>query len=117
MHKGNLTSKPLPVVIVGDGIARLACARRLHKLGIAAQLLDASNRVGGHIRTGGRDGYLLDRGFQVLQKAYPEARRTLYLPRLKLRNFAAGAMVRIRGHSYTLADPLRRPLHLWDTLS
>ena len=54
-------------------------------------------------------GYLLDRGFQVLQTAYPEARRLLDYQRLDLRHFAPGAMIRIRGRFYTLADPLRRP--------
>jgi phytoene dehydrogenase-like protein len=73
------------------------------------QILEATGRVGGRIKTDRLDGYLLDRGFQVLQTAYPEARRALDYQRMDLRNFAPGAMIRIRGRFYTLADPLRRP--------
>ncbi len=110
-------SKNHPVIIVGGGIAGLACARRLNTRGVAVLVLEAAGRVGGRIQTDRQDGYLLDRGFQVLQTAYPEARRALDFPRLRLRNFAPGTMVRIRGRFYALADPLRRPGKLIDTLT
>lgn len=98
-----------PVFIVGGGIAGLACARHLNTRGVRVQVLEATGRAGGRIKTDHLNGYLLDRGFQVLQTAYPEARRVLDYRRLDLRNFAPGAMIRIRGRFYTLADPLRRP--------
>jgi phytoene dehydrogenase-like protein len=105
-----------PVVIVGGGIAGLACARRLHVLGLPVRILEAGRRAGGRIKTDPHNGYRLDRGFQVLQTAYPEARRTLDVPRLDLHSFAPGAMVRIRGRFCTVADPLRRPHALFGTL-
>ncbi len=106
-----------PVIIVGGGIAGLACARRLNGRGVTVQVLEATGRAGGRIKTDRKDGYLLDRGFQVLQTAYPEARRVLDYQRLDLRHFAPGAMVHIRGRFYSLADPLRRPGALLDTLA
>ena len=111
-----MTASDSPVIIVGGGIAGLACARRLHKLGIPVRILEASVRTGGRIKTDHRAGYRLDRGFQVLQTAYPEARRVLDFPYLDLRSFAPGAMIRIRGRFYTVADPLRRPRKLVATL-
>ena len=105
-----------PVIIVGGGIAGLACARRLHELGLPVRILEAGGRPGGRIKTDHRAGYRLDRGFQVLQTAYPEARRALDFSRLNLRRFAPGVMLRIRGRFYTVADPLRRPRDLPDTL-
>ncbi len=105
-----------PVIIVGGGIAGLACAHRLNARGVTFEVLEATGGVGGRIKTDRKDGYLLDRGFQVLQTAYPEARRLLDYQRLDLRPFAPGAMVRIRGRFYTLADPLRKPWTLLDTL-
>ncbi|WP_419656299.1 flavin containing amine oxidase [Desulfosarcina variabilis str. Montpellier] len=98
-----------PVIIVGGGIAGLACARRLQDLGIPVRILEVSGRTGGRVKTDQLAGYRLDRGFQVLHTAYPEAQRALDFPRLDLRRFAPGAMIRIRGRFYTVADPLRRP--------
>ena len=111
-----MTPAENPVIIVGGGIAGLACARRLKDLGIPVRILEASSRTGGRIKTDHHAGYRLDRGFQVLQTAYPEAQRTLDFYRLDLRRFAPGATIRIRGRFYTVADPLRRPHALLDSL-
>ena len=54
-----------PVVIVGAGVAGLACAQDLVVAGVPVQILEGSNGVGGRMRTDRRDGLLLDRGFQV----------------------------------------------------
>ena len=111
-----MTSTERPVIIVGGGIAGLACARRLYEHGLAARILEADSRVGGRIKTDRHDGYLLDRGFQVLQTAYPEARRVLDFSRLNLHCFAPGAMIYIGGRFSTVADPRRCPKALLDTL-
>lgn len=103
------------VIIIGGGIAGLACARRLHAAGISFALFEAADRVGGRIRTDAREGYRMDRGFQVLQTAYPEARRVLDYGRLTLRRFAPGVMIRIQGRFYAIADPRRRPRHLFSS--
>ncbi len=105
-----------PVIVVGGGVAGLACARRLISRGISVRVLEAGRRIGGRIKTDRKDGYLLDRGFQVLQTAYPEARRRLDYRRLKLKNYAPGVKVYHRGRFHTLADPLRRPGDLIDTV-
>src|SRR3954468_4168257 len=98
------------VVIVGAGLAGLACALELQGRGIHFLLIDAADRVGGRVRTDLVDGYLLDRGFQVLLTAYPEAKYFLDFPALNLRNFEPGAMVRWAGSFHHAADPTRVPL-------
>ncbi|NBY01071.1 MAG: hypothetical protein EBQ87_03675, partial [Planctomycetes bacterium] len=53
------------------------------------------------------DGFLLDRGFQVLQTAYPDAKQILSYQDLKLNSFFPGAMIRFQDKFHRLADPFR----------
>lgn len=99
----------MKVLIVGAGLAGLACGQILHEQGVDVQVLEASDGVGGRVRTDRQDGFLLDRGFQVLFTAYPAANRRLDLPGLLLRYFDPGAIIAQRTHRYTLTDPLRDP--------
>jgi phytoene dehydrogenase-like protein len=62
------------VVVVGAGLAGLACALDLVAAGRDVRLVEASDGVGGRVRTDAVDGFLLDRGFQVILEAYPELR-------------------------------------------
>jgi phytoene dehydrogenase-like protein len=82
-----------PVVIVGAGLAGLACARNLAQQGIEVLVLDAADRPGGRLKTDTIDGYRLDRGFQVYFTAYPTASKTLNLRELNLRKFEPGARI------------------------
>jgi len=77
------------VLIVGGGLAGLACARALQEKGVSFEILEASDGLGGRVRTDEVDGFLLDRGFQVLLTAYPEAQRVLNYPKLDLRSCAS----------------------------
>jgi phytoene dehydrogenase-like protein len=104
------------VVIVGGGLAGLVCAQDLAAAGVSCQILEASDRVGGRVATDIVDGFLLDRGFQILLTAYPEVRRRLDLAALELAAFDPGAVVRLGGRFHRVADPLRRPGQIPETL-
>jgi phytoene dehydrogenase-like protein len=103
------------VLIVGGGLAGLCCARRLCGAGVTCRVLEASDAVGGRARTDRMDGFLLDRGFQVLLTAYPEAQQTLDYRALELHPFEPGTLVRCGGTFQRLVDPWRRPRHLLAT--
>ncbi|WP_432476699.1 FAD-dependent oxidoreductase [Nocardioides sp. GXQ0305] len=104
---------PLPgsadVVVVGAGLAGLAAAVRLQDAGLDAVVVEVADAVGGRVRTDVVDGFRLDRGFQLLNPAYPEAERLLDLDALDLRAFDAGLAVRRDGRTHVLGDPLRMP--------
>ena len=97
------------VVIVGAGLAGLACARGLTSRGLDVLVLEAGDAVGGRVRTDHVDGYTLDRGFQVLNTGYPEVQRVVDLAALDLRPFDPAAGVRVDGERVVLANPVRRP--------
>lgn len=97
------------VVIVGAGLAGLACALTLHRAGRAVTVLEASDGVGGRVRTDAVDGYLLDRGFQVMLTAYPEAHRQLDMDALDFRAFDPGARIQRGASASVIADPFRSP--------
>ncbi len=95
------------VIIIGAGLAGLSCARILQKHRINYHLLDGAEKVGGRIRTDVVEGFQLDRGFQVLQTAYPDAKEILSYPDLKFKSFFPGAMIRYQDKFHRLADPFR----------
>ncbi|MGK5742186.1 NAD(P)/FAD-dependent oxidoreductase [Micromonospora sp. URMC 103] len=97
------------VVVVGGGLAGLAAARRLHRAGVPWRLLEARDRLGGRVATDAVDGYLLDRGFQVLNTAYPRLDTLLDVDRLRLGYFTAGVLVRKGDRLIRLVNPLREP--------
>jgi phytoene dehydrogenase-like protein len=97
------------VLIIGAGLAGLCCARHLLEHGVSFQILEATDGIGGRVRTDEVDGFLLDRGFQVLLTAYPEATRVLDYPRLELKCFTPGALSWYASRMHMLADPWRTP--------
>jgi phytoene dehydrogenase-like protein len=96
------------VVIIGAGLAGLCCARRLQEKGISFQILEASDGIGGRVRTDLVDGFLLDRGFQVLLEGYPEARHVLDYDALQLKSFDPGALIWFAGRLNRFIDPWRK---------
>src|SRR4051812_10931046 len=104
------------VIIVGGGLAGLACAVELQRAGVACIVLESSDAPGGRVRTDRVQGFLLDRGFQVLLTAYPETQRVLDYEALRLGKFKPGAQVRSGRKFHTLADPLRSPLETLSTV-
>ena len=97
------------VVVVGAGLAGLVAARTIQAAGLDVIVLEASDGVGGRVRTDIVDGFRLDRGFQVLLTAYPEVARHVDLRALDLRTFEPGAMVWRGRRGWVVSDPFRRP--------
>lgn len=98
-----------PVIIVGGGLAGLCCARRLDQGQIPWLIFEASDRLGGRVRTETFESFRLDAGFQVLLTSYPEAIRTLNYDALRLGRFQLGALIRHAGKFCRFADPWRFP--------
>ncbi len=104
------------ITIIGAGIAGLTAAVYLNKKGFKIQILEASDRAGGRIKTDIIDGYRFDRGFQVLLTEYPETKVLLDYKKLNLKRFLPGATVLYDGGQFEIADPFRRPSATFATL-
>lgn len=110
-------SNGLPIVIVGAGLAGLVCARQLIQVGQSVLVLEREERVGGRVRTSvSREGYRLDRGFQVIFAAYPALLRHVTLKSLFPRYFSSSTIVVQDGRMLTAGHPLYDPQSLLATL-
>ncbi len=59
------------VLIVGAGLAGLNAAITLQNAGVDVQIVEASDRAGGRITSDVIDGFICDRGFQLINSRYP----------------------------------------------
>ena len=100
-------------------MAGLTCANYLHRAGRAVVVLEATEAVGGRVRTDVTpDGFRLDHGFQVLLTKYPEVQRLLDYGALNLKAFRSGAVIRLPdGRQTTLRNPLQQPLAAFTALT
>lgn len=104
------------ITIIGAGISGLTAAVYLQKKGFKIQILEASDRAGGRIKTDIIEGFRLDQGFQVLLTEYPETKALLNYEKLNLKRFLPGATVLYEEGQFEIADPFRRPSALFPTL-
>ncbi|WP_115461801.1 FAD-dependent oxidoreductase [Winogradskyella aurantiaca] len=102
--------------IVGAGVSGLVAAQVLELQGYRPVILEASNSVGGRVKTQIVDGYQLDQGFQVLLEAYPMAKKYLDFNQLDLQKLLPGAVVFKNGRSMAIGDPIRDFNFIWSTL-
>lgn len=104
---------PLPnhveVLVIGAGLSGLSAARSLFNDGFDVRVVDAADDVGGRVRTDSVEGFLLDRGFQVLLTAYEEVQAQVDVDELVLMPFSPGSLVWNGRALQRLTDPIRDP--------
>lgn len=105
------------IAIIGAGLSGLTAAINLEKAGFQPHIFEATDRVGGRVKTDYRDGYSFDHGFQVLLTQYPAAQKYLNYELLELEKFYPGAVIYSTGKKYKIGDPLRQFGLLWPTLT
>lgn len=95
----------LDCVIVGGGLAGLACGQRLSAAGRSVAVIEAGEAPGGRARTVWHRGRPVDRGFQVLFRSYPQTRdllKAIGMPRRDLRPIDGGAVFIGEGETHRL---------------
>ena len=66
---------PKKVIVIGGGLAGLSAAITLQIEGVSVTVLESSDRPGGRVTSDLIDGFICDRGFQLLNINYPEIKR------------------------------------------
>ncbi|MEV8183646.1 FAD-dependent oxidoreductase [Specibacter sp. NPDC078692] len=102
----------MKVIVIGAGLAGLRAAGLAVAEGHEVTVLEASPIVGGRVDTELIDGFRCDRGFQLINPAYPDARRALNLKDLDLHPSGRGVAVRDESGLQIVADPFRHPSYL-----
>lgn len=102
--------------IIGGGVSGLVAARVLENHGFSPTIIEATDRVGGRVKTDVKKGYQLDHGFQVLLTSYPMAQKYLDMKALDLQRFLPGASIFRSGKQKIIGDPLRDVSLIFSTL-
>lgn len=105
------------VLVIGAGLTGLTAALELARRGKRVTVLEREDTVGGRVRTDVVDGYLIDRGFQLINPFYPAVRRYADVAALDLKKFGSGVQVRTSEGLKTLVHPLRHPQRIGQTLA
>ncbi|WP_329558438.1 FAD-dependent oxidoreductase [Streptomyces uncialis] len=106
------THRSPDVLVVGAGLAGLVCAHDLLRSGLDVWVVEGSDGVGGRMRSDRHEGFVIDRGFQVLNTSYPQMRARLALRDLRLRPFTPGVLVHTERGRLRFGDPTREPRRL-----
>lgn len=69
-------------VVIGGGLAGISAALTLQDAGESVELYEASDNLGGRVRSDYIDGYILDRGFQLINSGYSELKRLKVIPEI-----------------------------------
>ncbi|KOY51059.1 FAD-dependent oxidoreductase [Polaribacter dokdonensis] len=102
--------------IIGAGVSGLIAAQILENYGYHPTIIEATDKVGGRVKSDSYKGYTLDHGFQVLLTSYPAAKKYLDYKALELQEFLPGATIFKNGKQQTIGDPLRKLTLLFPTL-
>ena len=65
----------MATVVIGGGLAGLSAALTLQEAGEDVEIFESSDGIGGRVRSDYIDGFILDRGFQLINAGYPEIQR------------------------------------------
>lgn len=95
----------MKVIVVGAGLAGLNAAVTLQRAGCEVTVLDGADRAGGRVATDVVDGFLLDRGFQLINANYPELKRLDVIDQLDFVESPRAVSITIEGKESFLGDP------------
>jgi phytoene dehydrogenase-like protein len=107
----------IKVIVVGAGLAGLNAAQILRANGYEVTVLEQQSRIGGRVATDLIDGYRCDHGFQVINPAYSELRRTGLIEKLQIHPLSKGFEIFMDEKLVRVGDPRKGLGYLLGDLS
>ncbi len=94
-----------PVVVIGAGLAGMSAAIQIQKAGREVIVFEAAERAGGRVQSDLIDGFICDRGFQLINTKYPELVALDVLGELDFRFADRALNIAIEDRTHRLGDP------------
>ncbi|OUW60637.1 MAG: hypothetical protein CBD58_04485 [bacterium TMED198] len=98
------------VLVIGAGLSGLSCAHHLKKNNVEVEVYEKNDSCGGRASSDKVNGFILDKGFQVLLNNYSELKNLDIYKDLDLQYFDSGAKVFLHNKNYSLFNPIYHPL-------
>ena len=97
------------VLIVGAGLAGLSAAIHLESQGVDVTVIESSDRAGGRVASDVIDGFICDRGFQLINAKYPALEELNVVEELDF--IAAPRVIEVSLHDghHPIGDPRQVP--------
>lgn len=93
------------VIVIGAGLAGLSAALTLQAADCRVHVIEASNCAGGRVASDHIDGFILDRGFQLINAKYPELTRLGVMEELDFHLAERAIDVALQDDVATIGDP------------
>ena len=101
------------VLIVGAGLAGLRAAIHLEAAGVEVTVIESSDRAGGRVASDVIDGFICDRGFQLINARYPALEELDVLKELDFIEAPRVIEVSLGDRRHVIGDPRQMP---WSAL-
>jgi phytoene dehydrogenase-like protein len=102
------------VLVVGAGLAGLNAAIHLEAAGVDATVIESSDRAGGRVASDVIDGFICDRGFQLINARYPALQELNVLKELDFVEAPRAIEVSLGDRRHVIGDPRQVPLTALD---
>jgi phytoene dehydrogenase-like protein len=102
------------VLIVGAGLAGLSAAIHLEAAGIDVTVIESSDRAGGRVASDVIDGFICDRGFQLINARYPALQELNVLKELDFIEAPRVIEVSMGDRRHAIGDPRQVPWTAFD---
>lgn len=98
------------VVVIGAGLAGLSAAIQIETKGLDVTVIEASDRAGGRVTSDLIDGFICDRGFQLINSKYPALQELDVIKEIDFVSAPRVIEVAIGHNRQSIGDPRQVPL-------